>query len=68
MTTGSYLARLTLDFLKRLPRVFFLRPVSITFGRFRYRSGFIARRSAKDLSPFRCLEALVREAAIGTPA
>ena len=36
----------------------FLRPVPVTFGRFRYRSGFIARRSAEDLPSFRRLEAL----------
>ena len=46
----------------------FLRPVPVTFGRFRYRSGFIARRSAEDLPSFRRLEALIRETAIGTPA
>ena len=67
MTTGPYLAWLALDFLERLPGAF-LRPVPVTFGRFRYRSGFVARRSAEDLPPFRRLEALVRESAIGTPA
>ena len=56
MTTGPYLARLTLDFLERLPGAF-PQPVPVTFGR--YRSGFIARRSAENLPPFRCLKALV---------
>ena len=66
MTTGPYLAWLALDFLERLPGVV-LRPVPVTFGRFRYRSGIIARRSAEDLPPFRHLEALVRDAALGAP-
>ena len=66
MTTGPYLAWLALDFLERLPGVV-LRPVPVTFGRFRYRSGIIARRSAEDLAPFRHLEALVRDAALGAP-
>ena len=64
MTTGPYLAWLALNFLERLPGVV-LRPVPVTFGRFRYRSGIIARRSAEDLPPFRHLEALVRDAALG---
>ena len=66
MTTGPYLAWLALDFLERLPGVI-LRPVPVTFGRFRYRSGIIARRSAEDLATFRHLEALVRDAALGAP-
>ena len=41
MTTGPYLAWLALDFLERLPGAF-LRPVPVTLGRFRYRSGFVA--------------------------
>ena len=64
MTTGPYLAWLALDFLKRLPGLV-LRPVPVIFGRFRYRSGIIARRSAEDQPPFRHLEALVRDAALG---
>ena len=67
MTTGPYLAWLALDFLERLPGAF-LRPVPVTFGRFRYRSGLVARRSAEDLPAFRRLEALVRESALTSTA
>ena len=52
-----------LELLDRLPDRF-LRPVPVTFGRFRYRSGLVARRAAEDLAPMRRLEALVREAAL----
>ena len=57
---GPCLARLTLTFLERLPRLS-IRPLPVTLGRYDYRSGFVARRSAEDLSPFRCFEAIVRE-------
>ena len=40
---------------------------SVQLGRFRYRTGFVARRSAEDLAPFRKLEAIVRETALGHP-
>ena len=51
-----------LEFLERLtePR---LRPVPTRFGRRRTRTGFVARRSAEDLAPFRALENAVRDAA-----
>ena len=64
MARGPYLAWLSLDFLDRLPEPV-LRPLPTTLGRFHYRSGFVARRSAEDLVPFRRLEALVREIALG---
>ena len=62
MATGPWLAWLPLEFLERLtePR---LRPVPTRFGRRRTRTGFIARRSAEDLAPFRALENAVRDAA-----
>ena len=63
MTTGPYLAWLALELLDRLPERL-LRPVPVTFGRFRYRSGLVARRAAEDLAPLRRLEALVREVAL----
>ena len=63
---GPYLAWLSLTFLDRLPGGF-LRPLPVRFGRFRYRTGFVARRSAGDLAPFRKLEAIVRETALGHP-
>ena len=56
MAAGPWLARLPLELLDRLaePRP---RPLSTRFGRQRYRAGFIARRSAEDLAPFRALRA-----------
>ena len=62
MATGPWLAWLPLEFLERLtePR---LRPVPTQFGRRRTRTGFVARRSAEDLAPFRALENAVRDAA-----
>ena len=41
-----------------------LKALPLTFGRRRYRTGFVARRSAEDLAPFRHLEAAVRDAAL----
>ena len=66
MADGPYLAWLSLTFLDRLPGGF-LRPQPVRFGRFRYRTGFVARRSTEDLAPFRKLEAIVRETALGHP-
>ena len=64
MADGPYLAWLSLTFLDRLPGGF-LQPLPVRFGRYRYRSGFVARRSAEDLALFRQLEAIVRETALG---
>ena len=63
MANGPWLAWLPLELLDRLapPR---LRPLPIAIGRHRYRTGFIARRSAEDLEPFRALEQTVRETAL----
>ena len=60
--TGPCLAWLPLNFLEALagPK---RRPLPLKFGRSRYRSGFIARRSAEDLAPFRRLEETVRRGA-----
>ena len=63
MAAGPWLARLPLDFLERLTGLE-LRPLRLTFGRQRYRAGFVARRSAEDLAPFRQLEQAVRDAAL----
>ena len=63
MASGPYLAWLSLTFLERLPGAF-LQPLPVEFGRYRYRSGFVARRSAEDLAPFRRFEAIVRETAL----
>ena len=66
MAGGPYLAWLSLTFLERLPGRF-LRPVPVALGRFRYRSGFVARRSAEDLAPFRRFEAIVRDTVLEQP-
>ena len=60
---SPYLAWLSLTFLERLPGVS-IRPLPVTIGRYDYRSGFVARRSAEDLPPFRRFEAIVREIAL----
>ena len=64
LAAGPWLAWLPLDLLDRLPGTPF-RPLPVTFGRRRYRTGFVARRSAEDLEPFRVLEQAVRDAALG---
>ena len=63
MKTGTqirYLAWLSLTFLERLPGAF-LQPLPVEFGRYRYPSGFVARRSAEELAPFRRFEAILRD-------
>ena len=40
-----------------------LKPLPLTFGRRRYRTGLVARRAAEDLAPVRLLEDLVRDIA-----
>ncbi|MCY4097668.1 MAG: LysR family transcriptional regulator, partial [Rhodospirillales bacterium] len=64
LAAGPWLAWLPLDLLERLPGTP-LRALPIAFGRRRYRAGFVARRSAEDLEPFRALEQAVRDAALG---
>ena len=61
---GPWLARLPIDFLDRLPGLV-LRPLPVEFGRYRYRTGFVARRSAEELPPFRRFEAILRDTALG---
>ena len=39
-------------------------PLPLAFGRRRYRTGFIARRSAEDHAPFRQLQETVRQTAL----
>ena len=63
MAGRPYFAWLSLTFLERLPWLF-LRPLPVAFGRYRYRSGFVARRSAEELPPFRRFEAMLRTAAL----
>ena len=64
VASGPYLAWLSLTFLERLPGLA-IRPLPVTIGRYDYRSGFVARRSAEDLPPFRRFEAILREIALG---
>ena len=64
LAAGPWLAWLPLDLLGRLPGTP-LRALPLAFGRRRYRAGFVTRRSAEDLEPFRMLEAAVRDAALG---
>ena len=61
MANGPYLSWLSLAFLDRLNGLS-LRPLPVSFGRFHYRSGFVVRRSAEDLPPFRAFEAILRRA------
>ena len=64
LAAGPWLAWLPLDLLDRLPGTP-LKALPLAFGRRRYRTGFVARRSAEDTETFRMLEQAVREAAIG---
>ena len=63
MAGRPYLTWLPLTFLERLPRLF-LQPLPIEFGRYRYRSGFVARRAAEELPPFRRFAAILRSTAL----
>ena len=63
MAGSPYLAWLSLTFLELQPGGL-VRPVPVEFGKYTYRSGFVARRAAEDLAPFRRLEAIVRETAL----
>ena len=67
LAAGPWLAWLPLDLLDRLPGTP-LKALPLDFGRYRYRAGFIARRSAEDLEPFRMLEQSVRDAALARTA
>ncbi|MDE0150095.1 MAG: LysR family transcriptional regulator [Rhodospirillaceae bacterium] len=64
LAAGPWLAWLPLDLLDRLPGTP-LRALPLAFGRRRYPTGLIARRSAEDLEPFRMLEAALRDAMPG---
>ena len=41
-----------------------LSPLPLAFGRRRCRTGFVARRAAEDLEPFRLLERTLRDSAV----
>ena len=63
LASGPYLTRLPLAFLDRIPGLV-LAPVPIAFGQVRYHSGFVVRRSAEDLPPFRRFIAMLRRSAL----
>ncbi len=64
MALGPYLAWMPLGFLEQLPGPA-LRPLPLEFGRHRCRTGFVSRRTAEDLPPFRVLRKAVRDVALG---
>ena len=66
LTTGPWLSWLPLALLARLPGLG-VEPLAINFGRRRYRTGLVARRSAEDLKPVRQFEQIVREIALEGP-
>lgn len=59
MGGGPYLSCLSLTFLHRLNGLI-LRPLPVSFGRFRYQSGCVTRRATESLPPFRNLLAILR--------
>ena len=63
---GPWLSWLPFAFLARLPALG-LGPLPLTFGRRRYPSGLVARRSAEDLAPVRKFEGIVRTIALERP-
>lgn len=63
MADGPWLARLPLELLHGLPGLD-LRPLDTAFGRHRHRAGFVTRRAAGDLAPFRLLLRTVRRVAL----
>ena len=67
MAGGPWLAWLSTELLNRLPGGL-IRPLPVEIGRYRYRTGFVARRAAEDLAPFRALEQAVRDIALGRRA
>ena len=64
MAGGPWLAWLPVELLGRLSGGL-VRPLPVEIGRYRYRTGFVARRAAEDLAPFRALEQAVRDTALG---
>ena len=64
LAAGPWLAWLPLELLVRLPAPR-LRALPTEYGRRRYRTGFVVRRAAEDLAPFRLLEDGIRNAARG---
>ena len=63
LAEGPWLSWLPFAFLARLPALG-LKPLPLTFGRRRCRTGLVARRSAEDLAPVRLFEDIVRTIAL----
>ena len=66
LAEGPWLSWLPLALLARLPALG-IAPVPTAFGRRRYRSGIVARRSGEDLAPMRAFEAIIRDVARDGP-
>lgn len=63
LAEGPWLSWLPLAFLARVPALG-VEPLALNFGRRRYRTGLVVRRSAEDLAPMRMFEEIVREIAL----
>lgn len=66
LAKGPWLSWLPLAFLARLPGLG-ITPLALNFGRRRYRTGLVVRRSAEDLKPVRLFKEIVREIALEGP-
>ena len=64
METGPYLSVLSLDFMEKLPGSF-LKPLSLQFGRCRFPSGVLLRKSSSNMSPCRRLINIIRDIVLG---
>ena len=63
LAEGPWLSWFPLAFLARHSELG-LKPLLLTFGRRRYRTGLVTRRAAEALAPVRLLENLVRDIAL----
>ena len=66
LVEGPWLSWLPLALLARLPGLD-PKPLPLAFGRRRYRTELVARRSAEDLAPVRRFEEIVRDIALEPP-
>ena len=64
LAAGPWLAWQPLELIERLPGAP-LKAIPLVFGRRRYRTGFVVRRAAENLAPFRALKDAVHAAALG---
>ena len=63
LAEGPWLAWLPFAFVVRNPELG-LKPLPISFGRRRYRTGLVARCAVEDLAPVRWFEDIVRDIAV----